>query len=194
MSVQSLAGVFSLISGVHSCEGQYTTSYHSSGTHSVPWTSCNNHSYTLSLRDAGWTFAHAGADQSQMNEVSSSTRQYQTQSKVEFKLVVPIHSMAGVGFPVTVQRNSARWPCWTFSTEGVTVARGWIASAATEGDTAVIIIDTQNGHFPEVYRAIKCDNADCLCGDEVEQNSSGVYNPCLGLCVCILCKLWECWI
>lgn len=52
-------------------------------------------------------------------------------------LVVPIHSMAGVGFPVTVQRNSARWPCWTLSTEGVMVATGWAPSPATEADRAV---------------------------------------------------------
>lgn len=40
MSVQGFAGVISLICWVHCCEGQYATSYHSSGAHSVPWTSC----------------------------------------------------------------------------------------------------------------------------------------------------------
>lgn len=46
MSVQGLAGVLSLISWFHCCEGQHATSYHSSGTHSVPWTTCNNHTDT----------------------------------------------------------------------------------------------------------------------------------------------------
>lgn len=45
--------------------------------------------------------------------------------------------MAGVGFPVAVQRSSARWPCWMFSTEGLMVATGWAPSAAAEGDTSV---------------------------------------------------------
>lgn len=62
--------------------------------------------------------------------------------------------MAGVGFPVTVQRNSALWPCWTFSTEGVTVATGWAPSAATEGDTSVKLW-LENWDFPEVHEEIK---------------------------------------
>lgn len=63
--------------------------------------------------------------------------------------------MAGVGFPVTVQRNSARWPRWTCSTEGVAVATGWAPSAATEGDTSV-----KQSSKPEAGGEIKRDDAD----------------------------------
>lgn len=45
--------------------------------------------------------------------------------------------MAGVGFPVAVQRNSARWPCWTFSTDGATAATGWAPSPAAGRNTPV---------------------------------------------------------
>lgn len=68
--------------------------------------------------------------------------------------------MAGVGFPVTVQRNSARWPCWTFSTEGVMVATGWAPSAAIEGDTSVKQSSNRRERvFPEAGGEIKRDNA-----------------------------------
>lgn len=66
--------------------------------------------------------------------------------------------MAGVGFPVAVQRNSARWPYWTFSTEGVTVATGWAPSAAAEGDTSVR--QSSKPDFLEAGGEIKGDNAD----------------------------------
>lgn len=51
--------------------------------------------------------------------------------------VLPLHSRAGVGLPVAVQRNSARWPCWTFSTGGVMEATGWAPSPAVEPNTTV---------------------------------------------------------
>lgn len=66
--------------------------------------------------------------------------------------------MAGVGFPVAVQRNSARWPCWMFSTEGVTVATGWAPSPAAEGDTSVK--QSSKRDFQEAGGEIKRDNAD----------------------------------
>ncbi len=47
VSVQGLAGVVSLIDGLHCCEGQHATPYHSSRTNPVPWTSCNHHTITL---------------------------------------------------------------------------------------------------------------------------------------------------
>lgn len=46
VSVQGLAGVLSLISGVDRCEGQRATSYQGSGTHSVPRTTWNDHTVT----------------------------------------------------------------------------------------------------------------------------------------------------
>lgn len=86
--------------------------------------------------------------------------------------------MAGVGFPVTVQRNSARWPCWTFSTEGVMLATGWAASPATEVDTPV-----KHSSKQTLPKMIKCDNADWFTGAVMEWNETlaGVYNHCLGI-------------
>lgn len=120
MSVQGFAGVISLISWVHCREGQYAASYHGSGTHSVPWTSCKGGIFVYQLVN--------------FTQLCSALEIIQQDTETP---VIPIHSMAGVGFPVTVQRNSARWPCWTFSTDGAMVATGWAPSAATGGDTSV---------------------------------------------------------
>lgn len=94
-------------------------------------------------------------------------------------MVVPIHSMAGVGFPDTVQRNSARWPCWTFSTEGLMVATGWAPSAATDGDTPVKHSPKRKARLPTGTWRNK------VCCSEVEyETMSGVYNHSLGIVLC----------
>lgn len=109
--VQGLAGVLSLVGGVHRGEGEHATSYHGSGTHPVRRPACNkSHVGTF-------VFPKADAQMSQR--------------------VLPVHSTAGVGFPVAVQRNSARWPCWTFSTAGVAAATGWAPSPAVEPNASV---------------------------------------------------------
>lgn len=94
-------------------------------------------------------------------------------------MVVPIHSMAGVGFPDTVQRNSARWPCWTFSTEGLMVATGWAPSAATDGDTPVKHSPKRKARLPTgTWRNKVC------CGEVEYETMSGVYNHSLGIVLC----------
>lgn len=44
---------------------------------------------------------------------------------------LPVHSTEGAGLPAAVQRNSARWPCWTRRTAGWIVTVGFVASPAT---------------------------------------------------------------
>lgn len=115
--------------------------------------------------------------------------------------------MAGVGFPVTVQRNSALWPCWTFSTEGVMVATGWAPSAATEGDTLVKHW-LENWDFPEVHGEIKREVVErnmkpwqensCAwtlyrlsCGDACEYNELIRLRESDDLCTCPHPHPWQ---
>lgn len=44
---------------------------------------------------------------------------------------LPVHWIEGAGLPVAVQRNSARWPCWTVRTAGWIVTVGLVTSPAT---------------------------------------------------------------
>lgn len=92
--------------------------------------------------------------------------------------------MAAVGFPVTVQRNSARWPCWTFSTEGVTVATGWASSEATEGETSVRHGTSWRGKLHRgVWRnkAGSCGRLCWCCRGEVRKPHVESTSECLGV-------------
>lgn len=45
-----------------------------------------------------------------------------------FSNTSPVHSIEGAGSPVTEQRNSARWPCWTVSTGDWIFTVGFVTS------------------------------------------------------------------
>lgn len=109
VGVQGPAGVLALIGRLHRGEGEHAPPDHRPGTHPVGRPAWNKH------------------------QVESQQRLRWDQDQD----VLPVHSMAGVGLPVAEQRNSTRWPCWTFSTDGVTTATGWAPSPAAERNTPV---------------------------------------------------------